>query len=324
MPAPVDTPYIIGVIRHQERTLLGDDEYTRLIGAPDAARAEIVLRETPYGQWISQAETGGGTAIEQGLEKRLLHVLEWLRGVCDEPQLLTFIQTRYDALNVAAALLDYHAGRPEPGQLSPFGSVAAETLQSAIWHDAGWELLPDAWAARVRRERERTMLAGERDQLVAAVEETAFEILEAAAMTDWMRSLVSLWRDRAFVDRLLRTGVSRGAAQAPLQRLTAENSAEEIAQALQEAGYRGFTPALLGAVREQTADWQYERQWDEQIVQRVRSRRSIPVGFDPIVAWWLTLELEVRTIRLLLAARREQRPAQELQSLIRMTYRTFV
>lgn len=131
-----DTAYLVGVIREWEKSFLEDDEYTRLIEAESIEEARHVLVDTPYG--------------ERPLEEHLQEVHEWLgEGVNDE-RVYQFVSARYDALNVATALMEKKEGSEAMAEKSPLGSLSADIIQSAIWHDLGWENMPEIWESFIK------------------------------------------------------------------------------------------------------------------------------------------------------------------------------
>ncbi|MEO6078071.1 MAG: V-type ATPase subunit [Candidatus Andersenbacteria bacterium] len=61
----------------------------------------------------------------------------------------------------------------------------------------------------------------------------------------------------------------------------------------------------------------YELSWDTSVIERAKTFRYEPVGYDPIVAYWMLKELEVKNIRMLYAALSGGFSQEETRALIR-------
>ncbi len=277
MSMPVDTPYIIGVIRSQEQGLLQSDEFTRLIEAPSNSEAIRVLVDTPYGAWLT---TNTADEAFTALTKRLVHLQAWLVDTLVDIDVLHFLQLRYDALNVATALIEFQAGSAEPTQLSGLGAINPLLVQSVVFNQLGHDELSEQWETFIRSEQEQ--LPGEdadvaqwKNGLLARSETFVVEQMRESATTPFMKWYVDFTERRLMDDRAKRNG-------------------EEL-----------------------TADFTTEREWDNELVNKLREFAGDPIGYDPVVAHWLTVELEARTIRLVLAAKLQGSKPEDIRPLVR-------
>lgn len=274
MPQPVDATYVIGILREREKYFLGEDEYTRLIGAPSPAAAAHVLAETPYGSG-------------DGLEHVLSDLHDWLSAVLEDRRVVHFLFARYDAFNVATALIRRRLGLgDDPSVLSALGSFSTTALSSAVWHDLSGEMLPRRWRETVRALREREVPAADLVAEVAAVLSAWYEEL---AFTPLMRDLTGLFAER----------------------LAVEGQQRPLAEAREEPS--GGVPARLSA-----SVW--DAQWDALIMARLQRARREVVGYDPVISYWFAKELEIKTVRVLLSGRSMGLSAAELQYLRRPFY----
>lgn len=105
-----NAPFLIGVIRSQERGLLADDEYTRLINAPSAQEALHVLTETPYGRWLEEAIDAPTAMV--ALDQRLAETKTWLLEQLQSASARLFIEARSAHLAAAAETLGNEAATP--------------------------------------------------------------------------------------------------------------------------------------------------------------------------------------------------------------------
>jgi vacuolar-type H+-ATPase subunit C/Vma6 len=145
-----DATYQIGVIREWEKDFLEDDEFTRLINAPSAKETVHVLVDTPYGKWIdtNSSEVSVFTALVRHLEE----IHEWLKDTVKDERVLQFVSARYDALNIATALIEKGQEIEEMGAKSKLGSISPDVIQSTVWNNLSWELLPEIWEPFIREQ----------------------------------------------------------------------------------------------------------------------------------------------------------------------------
>lgn len=216
--------------------------------------------------------------VTQALEKNLKEELDWISDVIDQPALNSFMRARYDALNCAQAIIAFNRGQAELPPLSELGSLPAQLLFSAVWQDLGWEAIPAIWQEILRMKGASTAA------ILAQAAQTWLAVSEENAVTPLSRQIVALARERQGQDEALRTEI--------------ENVESD------------------GATRP-TSAVAYEREHDNAVIAALYQYRHEPTGSDPILAYWLGLENEVRTLRLVLIAKAGGVPTEELQELRR-------
>ena len=324
----VDAPYVIGVIRHEEKGLLEEDEYVRLIEAPTPEEAAHVLLDTPYGAWMNS--NSGPREAMSALEERLVALQKNLEENVDNQKLLYYIQTRYDALNIAGAFLLYSSGAKDAGELSRLGSIAPTVLQSVIWHNVDWEHVPLHWEEFLRQEKDAVHKDGakiNKAKLLQRVHEKEMRVLNEMAVTDFSQMVASLTSDRMWVDQLLREQ-KIATARTPLQNALAENvkdpkgelDFQAFAKTLSEYGYKHFEAKDLEEVRMAKGGLNYDFAWDARLIEELRTYTSDPVSLDAILAFWLAVEMEVKTVRLLLSGKSQRLDTQKLRKIQRPLY----
>lgn len=333
-PRAVDATYLIGVIRHLEKGLLGDDEYTRLRQAPTAADAVRVLADTVYGRFLG-SEDSIAAALE-ALQARLRELQQWLAETLADQTVLALTQVRYDGLNLAAALIQYHEGDAKPSPLSPLGAINPSVIHSAIWHNTGYDAVPAAWASFISEQRQRETAGhhrqspaeagqGWRTQLLRDTQATALTIMHRYAHTPLGRTYLRYTADRVTIDTLLREEewqtTDHNSPALHNANPSADSSAADIVKVLTAAGYTGFTPKQLDQVRAHADSTAYEHTWDANTLRQLAPHRSDATGYDAVLAFWFAVELEAKTIRLLLRAKAQGVAADYLARLQRPLYR---
>lgn len=170
-----DATYQIGVIREWEKGFLEEDELTRLIDAPSSKQALNVLTDTVYGKWIDTENFE--LSVFGSLVRHLQEVHEWLKDTTGDERVLQFVSARYDALNIATALIEKRQGIEEMGVKSKLGSIPSDVIQSTIWNNLSWEMLPEIWESFIR------------DQLAASFNKEEIAVKAGVLTTVWKKQL---------------------------------------------------------------------------------------------------------------------------------------
>lgn len=296
--ANVDAPFVIGVIRQKEKGLLQQDEYTRIVGAPTADAAVHSLADTPYAMYLEDS-----ASVFEALEAHLYAELKWLESVVNDERVLHFITARHDGVRVASALMHYKAGRPKQTDNRKLSSISKEVITSVLWDNIGHEDLPDPWREFIRAEREKAEQdePWSKKEFLLRMKDQTNNVMNELAFTPMMREIASLYTERQEFDMSFRDIT----ADANEQQLDSPSWADTQA---------------IEAVTTSTSAIQYEYAFDAAIVDRIRTQRTTPIGYDPIVAYWMAKELEVRTLRLVLSAKFGGLSEDTVRSLIRPLY----
>jgi len=194
-------PFIVGVIREKEKSLLEQDEYTRLIDDITSGNARSVLTDTAYGLHLA-----GDLTPAQALDARLYEEFSWLVNElgANHPAMI-YIAARYDALHIANALIDYQAGKEMASAKTRLGLLSAELLTSTIWRNHGWEDVPAPWRTFMQEQRDATQSDDwSRKQVLEAVGEQYLEVLKGAGKSKLMKSLTALTQERTELEKEIR------------------------------------------------------------------------------------------------------------------------
>lgn len=150
----------------------------------------------------------------------------------------------------------------------------------------------------------------------AQLQETIFDevFTEENTWTDGIKSQLNAIQDNTWTSSMLFEAMKTALEEAlmshaktafmkDIARITAEHHASDTY--IQKSGE---TPKDITA---------YELSWDTAVIDRAKTFNYEPVGYDPIVAYWILKELEVKNIRLLSAALSGGFSPEETRALIR-------
>lgn len=312
MPA-TDPTFIIGVIRAKEKSFLEADEYVRLMDAPHISDCLRTLIDTPYGRWLESADKG-----EKVLEALGRHVLEeyrWLSGYIDNRNVQFFMTARYDALNIASALLKWKNGDKAFVRPSAVASISQDALYTAIWGTAanGTASLGVWQSVILQEKREVKKPDWKYSAMLQRMGNHMLAVMRTLAFTPLMREITQLQAHKTEIDTRIRPAA--GLAVDPAHLL----------QQVVTWGYKEFTLPALAAVVNATDATAYELAWDSELIHLLRARRLGVSGYDPIISYFLGKQMESRNLRQILSAKLAGLPQETVVALKRPYYQyTYV
>ena len=219
----------------------------------------------------------GDASLSDGLTQYLESEFLWLQQSLDNANVVAFLAARYDALHCAQAVIALATGQPHVSAISRIGTLSHNTLQAMVF--------TDGYIPTKSTQYWFTCIHRQREAIAAGTWSMPF-LFESMqhALEDYLEALATTSFMKA------------------LSSLVRERHISDMA-------FRNN----LG----QVDPARYEREWDAKAATLARDLRFEPVGYDPIVAYWITREMEYKTIRLLFAARAGGFAKQETLSLIR-------
>lgn len=276
----VDPLFLIGVIREKEKSFLQPDEYTRLAANINA------VRDTPYGATLG-AEISLAS-VEAAILRYLHQELTWIRNYLDNDRVLAFMAARYDAINVAAAILQFKQKSTALLLPSSLGSLRQDALFAAIWDNNPKALAGSPWQAVVVEEvahvREDGWLLS---QLLGRMAGHYTSVLNQLAFTPLSAQIATIASHRLAADAALRFGQA--------------TALPEMSHQLEAWGHGRLTADTIAHVHNQTSATAYELAWDAEIMAAISPYRFHVDGYDPVIAYWWAKQIESQSVRLIVA-----------------------
>lgn len=301
--------YATGRIRALQKRLVDGAVIRRMLEAPDALSAYRILQETAYA--IHMGEAGLGD-YERVLEAGLADAYEVIRGLAPDRSLPDILSRRYDLHNAKVIIKGEATGRRYAHLLSPLAGLDTG-VTAAAWRERDWRQLPD-WLGRLLRQA-ATMLDGGGDlyQVDLMLDGAWYEgLLEWAESrdSDYLRSWLTARIDVLNIMSLLRA-LASGWPREKWRRLflpggsldsrRLENlydlSPEQAAASMTGTDYRREIEAGLEGYREHGSLVYMEASFEVRLLADLESERYVTFGHQPLLAYILYKEAEVRTLR---------------------------
>lgn len=311
--------YAVGRTRVKELSLLTDADFERLLLANSAAERLSVLQSKGY----------ASDAPDEMLTKRHADACAFLREVLPEPDALACLFIENDFHAVKTAIRDGMTGKDSSGLLlTPAVYDEKEIYRLTLARE--FDSLPQALAAPAREASDtltRTGAAFLADSILdKACAKTAIELAKktrSRMLIDYAEAKADLGSIKAVL-RCARAGKDREAMA-----LAAADCGTLDAQALLDAAGQGES-ALAGwldgtdyaeqgqALRQ--SDVAFERSCDDRLTGIIERGKMTAFGVEPVAAYYLAAESELRTVRIILAAKQAGFAPETIRERIRLSY----
>lgn len=318
--------FATGSVRVLETRLLSGAHLSRLAEAADPAEAWRLLAEAGM---AAAAETGW-QEYEAALGRELQRLYHYARSISPRPEVVAWLEERYDFHNLKV-FLKAHLLEEDPSEaVFGLGEVPSELIAQAV-KTMVWSALPEELAhagEAAVAEFEKAKAAQAFDFIV---DREMFAHLKRTARQPFLRGLVELWCDLANLKSALRAKnlgkdkefLARALVppgSLPADRLLAllEVPLEEWPGSLKWTLYAGLIvqASRLG----EGSLGQFERLSDNFVIERLRATKLALYGPEPLVAYILAKEMELKNIRVVMVGKINGLPPEALKERLRASY----
>ena len=314
--------YAVARVRSRELSLLNESVIAQLCAASGEDDCLRILSERGWGNPDLPSEE----MFAQEQEKTWEFIREL---VPDHMQIFDVFRLSDDYQNLKAAVKDSCIDGEHPGIFSKNGTLDPEKIAQAL-NESDYEALPEAMR-EVAREAKETLLQTRDGQLCdAVIDRAALEAVRKAGeetgeklLSDYGELICATGNIKTAV-RCAKYGKDRQflmKALAPCRTLdvsllaeAASSGTEAVMAYLEHTDYADAVDELKQSVAS------FERWCDNRMIETIRPEIHNPFGIGPVAAYILARENEIKTVRIILAAKRNQLPEEMITERVRMMY----
>ena len=286
--------YAVARIRANELGLLSAADMEQLLSAPDLAAAESVLSARGYAM---------GLGLEAALHAKTAETWQLIAEILPQPGELDFLIVRNDFHNLKARLKAmFTQGAPRAPLLFP--TVFDDSEIGALLEAKQFGGLPACMAGcgcEIYELLARTMDGQLAD---AAIDRQCLEtILSMANVTgsDFLKGLAQKMCAFANAKIALR-GEKTGKDRAFLDRALCNCPPAEIPQEARQSAAA------------------FEKYCDDALIEYALPAKWKHFGVEPVAAYWLAREAEIKNVRIVMTCRQNDVPAEEIRKRVRLLY----
>jgi V/A-type H+-transporting ATPase subunit C len=307
--------YASGRIKALEITLLGKQRLDRIAEASDLNEVLRQLSDTVYAPHIDEIEEDGYQVFLRNEERRLLDLVDSLsldREVSD------ILRLGHDFHNLKVALREHVSGRDLGDLYMGLGTFDAEEVKGPVKNEA-LDRLPDMLRLPAKDALDAFGASrdpGEADIIIDKAMFAHFLTVAGGYGGPFMKSLVRTWIDLANIRTFMRARyLGLEARELPglliedgLVRLSDfsdiyQFTLDEILGRFEFSPYRRVVE-VGGAAAEKSGSFvPLEREIDNAVISLLRITRYFTFGLEVVVAYALIKRIEIKVLRLALAAK---------------------
>jgi V/A-type H+-transporting ATPase subunit C len=321
---PDDTRYIyaVGRIRALERRLLTRADFGRLLDAPNLDGALRLLAEMGY------PVPEGASAYEPVLTAENQAALELLETLTEDRALVEIFRSRYDFHNLKVLLKAERSGQDLDQAIVDLGTVPVEELREAVYAGEP-DRLPEPLAEAMRAAQARYEEGGNPGDLDAAVENVQYaelsgmiEEMNNRFLSAWLALDVDLLNIRSFLRfRWLQEDIKTfpeillpgGSLGWDFFRPIREEALEALAQAFGRTPYGRVVSDGIGQLQSRRSFAPLERGCDDLMIELLRTSSQTSFGVEPLAAYLLLKEFEIRSVRSVLVGKLNGLPREKIK-----------
>jgi V/A-type H+-transporting ATPase subunit C len=317
-----------GRVRALELNLIGKQRMERLAEARDVEECMRLLADTAYGEHLEEIEEAGYETFLRNEEARLLELVDSLS--LDRP-LSDVLRLEYDFNNLKVLLRESFAGRDLSVLYMDRGKYPVEEIKALLEEDTP-ERMPaplNEAAARGTAAWNETADPADVDTAVDGVMFEHFLGVAADYKVPYLETLMQVKIDLANVRTFLRAryieleprGLERlfypgGSVKIEVFTSTFQLPIEEVLARFQFSPYRPVIEKGWAALTSKNSFVPLEREIDSHVVAFLKLSKYFTFGFEIVMTYALMKKSEIKTLRLILAAKEKDMPAEAIKERI--------
>jgi V/A-type H+-transporting ATPase subunit C len=314
--------YAVGRIRALENRLLTRTDFGRLLDAQDLSQALRILSEMGY---TVPEDAAAYEPVLMAENEAALGLLEWLS---EDPPLTDLFRKRYDFHNLKVLLKAKHSGQDLAGAIVDLGTLPSEILAEAVLAGEP-DRLSEPLASALRAAEELFSESQRPSDLDHAVEGVQYaDMSDVLSEMDnrfldaWLAWEVDLLNVRSFLRfRWLQEDIrtfpdillSGGSLDWDFFRTIREEPLESLGQVFQRTSYGRVVSDGIEQLKVHGSFAPLERGCDDLMMELLRTSGRTSFGPEPLAAFVLLKEFEIRSVRAVLVGKLNGLPRDKIK-----------
>lgn len=315
--------YAVTRIRVKENALLTAGDMQRLLAAPDETAVRQILRDKGW-------DAAPSAEMQSILQKEKSKTWSLMREILGEDirRLDVFLYAD-DYLNLKSAVKESRLHKEYDGIYTSGGSVPAAQIREAV-EKKRFELLPEDMAKAAKAALEVYLRTGDGQLSDLLLDRAALDSIYRAgqsAHSDFLRLYAEITvasADLKIALRAQRTGKTRDFYERAIAECDSLDKKELITAAMNGAdtltAYVEKTAYAAGAEHFRCSMAAFEKWCDDLLIKKIRPQKYQPFGIEPLAAYVLARESEMKSVRIIFSGKLNRLPAEIIKERIRETY----
>lgn len=332
-----DTRYTYSVarIRALERRLLDRARIEMMLEARTAQDVLKILAETDYGSLLAEVKDVHQYEIILGMERK--KVFELLRKIAPQKEIIDIFAVRYDFHNFKVLLKAKYLGELAAELTVDAGTIDPGKLEKMVAED-DWRDLPANYRKAVETAVSGFNQTGDPQAFSFLLDSAMFEILIDLAKQSGSEYLVNYYRiqidllnigaflrvknlkkSREFLDNVL---LANGTIEKRVF-LLLYNEPEPADALISRLNLTDYAPIVEEGARfwaKHRTTTHFEKLADNYLLEFVKNAKLVVFGVEPLLAYLVAKEIEIRVIRMIMVGKLNGIPAEDIRERLRDVY----
>lgn len=319
--------YAVGRIRALEKSLIDRNRIERMIDAETAGEAFDILRDSVYGQWISDVKNP--FEYEAAIGSVLRDTYRILESILPEPEVFKPFLIRHDFHNAKVLIKSMFLDTDADALLTDAGSIPVDVLKKAVG-EKNYKEIPDYMAKAVSEAIEAFNTTHSPQRIDVILDRAMFSAMSDMAQStgyEFIVRLVELQIDLYNIKTLIRLRkrkdrhksdekvfVDKGKLPPDMFVQSMSGQDEDIIEFLKGKGYGWLIP-------EGPFSWtEFERNEDSAVMRLAKDAKRVNLGIEPLIAYLLARENEAKALRIIMVGKINGVEPEKIKARIRKLY----
>ncbi len=314
--------YAVARIRCREQRLLNASFLEQLVTAPSAEACLRMLREKGW-------DGGAPEDSDAMLAEEQKRTWDLIRELVKDMSILDVFLYANDYHNLKAAIKECKSQNAFAHIYLNQGTIPAEQIRQAVQENR-LDSLPKGMREAAEEARKALLHTGDGQLCDIILDRAALEAVRQAGEesgNEFLKlygELTVAAADIKIAVRAARTGKNKAFLENALMECETLNlgaltraaldSEEAVASYLERSDYKDWAPEL------RKSPSAFERWCDNLLIRRIRPQLRNPFGIGPLAAYILARDSEIKSVRIILAAKRNGLPEDAIRERVRETY----
>lgn len=319
--------YAVGRIRALEKSLIDRNHIERMIDAETAGEAFDILRDSVYGQWISDVKNP--FEYEAAIGSVLRDTYRILESILPEPEVFKPFLIRHDFHNAKVLIKSMFLDTDADALLTDAGSIPVDVLKKAVG-EKNYKEIPDYMAKAVSEAIEAFNTTHSPQRIDVILDRAMFSAMSDMAQStgyEFIVRLVELQIDLYNIKTLIRLRkrkdrhkydakvfIEKGKLPPDVFAQLMDRQDEDLANFLKKEGYGRLVPA-------QDFGWpEFEKNEDDTVMRFIKDKKRVNLGIEPVIGYLLARENEAKVVRIIMVGKINGVKPENIKARIRELY----
>lgn len=319
----------IARIKAMENRLLGRAKLDSLIDAKDFSDSIKMIQDTQYGEYMASA------SYESGLKSALEDVYMNMYNIIPVHEVIDILAVRYDGHNIKSIIKGKFSGFDTSDMLINVGTIPLESLKNMIL-EGNYSDIPETVVETVQKAVSTFNESGDPQDIDLIIDKGIFEYAMEIAknskydyLVDFIKFNIDIVNLKTFIrikaqersiEFLDKVFINGGTLDYKLFASYINESLERFADKLSYTNFSKWSDQGIAEYIRNGDLGGIDRYGDNYIISHIKKSKFISLGTEPIIAYVIARENEIRALRIILTGKKSNVHPDKIRERMRDVY----